>query len=536
MTLHSLEWELKPTQPSQREGFDEVKKLTIHINPPLRGGGRGFFMKIFTTSQIRKLDEYTIEHEPIASIGLMERAADRLLQQFKKDWSMNRDVLILAGPGNNGGDGLAQGRMLLQIGYEVQVVLLHSGKISADCKINKERLQEYFPDFFTEQTARFDPPEMTKETVIVDALFGSGLSKTVDGIFKKAIEWINTCPNRVVSVDIPSGLRGEACASDKDCIVEADFTYSLQFPKLSFLFPENEKYVGKWKVIDIQLHPKAIAETDSNIFYLEKKDIQNKLISRNRFSHKGTFGHALIWAGKKGMAGAAILASKAALRSGAGLVSVHSVDENRVILQTAVPEAIFANELTELDHYNSFAFGPGLGTDEATTEMLFELLKTLQKPCVLDADALNIISQHQNFFDFIPENSILTPHPKEFERLFGSSADSLERMKKASKKAQELGIIIVLKGANTLIATPDGKMYFNSTGNPGMAVGGSGDVLTGIIAGLLAQNYSSEDSALLGVFLHGLSGDLALSEQSQESLMPQDMIENLGTAFNLLRK
>lgn len=493
-------------------------------------------MKFFTTTQIRQLDLYTIGNEPIASIGLMERAADRLLQQFRKDRDMNTEVVIMAGPGNNGGDGLALGRMLLQIGYEVQVILLHSGKISADCKINKERLQEYFPDFFTEQIGRFDPPEMTKDTVIVDALFGSGLSKPVDGIFKKAIEWINSRPNRVISVDIPSGLPGEACATDKDCIVEADFTYSLQFPKLAFLFPENEKYVGKWKVIDIQLHPKAILETDTNFIFVEKANIQPLLISRTRFSHKGTFGHALIWAGKKGMAGAAVLASKAALRAGAGLVSVHSVDENRVILQSTVPEAIFVNELTELDHYNSFAFGPGLGTGDQTAEMLFELLKTLRKPCVLDADALNIISRHKNFLEFIPENSILTPHPGEFERLFGPSANSQERMEKASAMAQEYGFVIVLKGANTLTATPDGKMHFNSTGNPGMASGGMGDVLTGVIASLLAQGYTPEQSALMGVYLHGLAADLALQAQSEESLLAGDVAQNLGNAYKFLRQ
>ena len=493
-------------------------------------------MKFFTTTQIRQLDLYTIGNEPIASIGLMERAADRLLQQFRKDRDMNTEVVIMAGPGNNGGDGLALGRMLLQIGYEVQVILLHSGKISADCKINKERLQEYFPDFFTEQIGRFDPPEMTKDTVIVDALFGSGLSKPVDGIFKKAIEWINSRPNRVISVDIPSGLPCEACATDNDCIVEADFTYSLQFPKLAFLFPENEKYVGKWKVIDIQLHPKAILETDTNFIFVEKANIQPLLISRTRFSHKGTFGHALIWAGKKGMAGAAVLASKAALRAGAGQVSVHSVDENRVILQSTVPEAIFVNELTELDHYNSFAFGPGLGTGDETAEMLFELLNTLRKPCVLDADALNIISRHKNFLEFIPENSILTPHPGEFERLFGPSANSQERMEKASAIAQEYGFVIVLKGANTLTATPDGKMHFNSTGNPGMASGGMGDVLTGVIASLLAQGYTPEQSALMGVYLHGLAADLALQAQSEESLLAGDVAQNLGNAYKFLRQ
>ncbi|NLI71495.1 MAG: NAD(P)H-hydrate dehydratase [Bacteroidales bacterium] len=493
-------------------------------------------MKIFTTSQIRELDSQTIEREPISSIALMERAADRMLQQFKKDFSFGKEVLILAGPGNNGGDGLALGRMLIQIGYDVQVLLLHKGKLSPDCKTNKERLVEFFPDFFAEQTQKFLPPEISSQAVVVDALFGSGITRPLEGIFRDAAEWLNSIDNRVLSVDIPSGLDGETCVSKDDVIVRADSTYTLQFPKLAFLFPENERFVGNWKVIDIQLHPKAIAETSTNYNYLGKKEIQDVLKSRSRFSHKGTFGHALIWAGKKGMAGAAVLVSQSALRAGAGLVSVHSGEENRVILQTAVPEAIFVNELNTLDNYNAFAFGPGLGTEKETAEMLFELLKNLNRPCVLDADALNIIFNHQEFLDFIPANTILTPHPKEFDRLFGHSKNSRERIEKASAKAQELQVIIVLKGANTLVALPDGTYYFNSTGNPGMAVGGMGDVLTGIIAGLLTQNYTPEESALLGVFLHGLAGDLALSEQSQESLLPRDVIKKLGAAFNLLRE
>ncbi len=492
-------------------------------------------MKIFTTSQIRQLDQLTIEREPISSIALMERAADRILQQFKKDWSFGRDVVIIAGPGNNGGDGLALGRMLLQIGYEVQIILLNTGNLSPDCKANKERLTELFPESLSEQTRKFSPVELSAQTVIIDSIFGSGLSRPLDRIFREAAEWINSTENLVVSIDIPSGMDGEKCVEHDDTIVKTDLTYTLQFPKIAFLFPENEKYIGKWKIIDIQLHPEAIAETETNFLYTEKTEIKKMLKVRSRFSHKGTFGHVLIWAGKKGMGGAAVLSAKSALRVGAGLVSVHSVEENRIILQSTLPEAIFVNELNNLNKYNSFAFGPGLGADEATAEMLFEFLKTLEKPCVLDADALNIISQKQNFLDFIPENSILTPHPKEFDRLFGISSNSTERIEKASSQVQKLGVYIVLKGANTLIATPEGKLFFNSTGNSGMAVGGMGDVLTGMISGLLAQGYSSEESAVLGVYLHGLAGDLALNTQSEESLLPTDLIENIGNGYKFLR-
>ncbi|MFV0391920.1 MAG: NAD(P)H-hydrate dehydratase, partial [Paludibacteraceae bacterium] len=318
-------------------------------------------------------------------------------------------------------------------------------------------------------------------------------------------------------------------------IVRADLTYSLQFPKLSFFFAENEEYVGEWKVIDIQLHPHAIDKTETDYFYIEKEDIRPLFQPRSRFSHKGTFGHTLIWAGKKGMAGAAILASKGALRAGAGLLSVHSVEENRQILQTAVPEAIFLTEIKNPENYTSCAFGPGIGTSNEASEILFQLLESIQSPCILDADALNIISENKRFLSLIPTNSILTPHPKEFERLFGTSANSPDRLQKARQKAVEYKITLVLKGAFTAICTPNGNVYFNSTGNPGMAVGGMGDVLTGIIAGLLAQGYSPEDSAKLGVYLHGLAGDLVLKEQSYESLLPSDLLENMGSAYTILK-
>lgn len=492
-------------------------------------------MKLFTTTQIRMLDKYTIEHEPVSSVSLMERAANRILTQFKKDIRIGSDILILAGPGNNGGDGLALGRMLLQVGYDVEIMLVNTGKLSPECKLNKERLIEYFPDSLTEISHSFSSIELSEKAVIVDAVFGSGLSRPLTGIFREVVEWINNSGRKIISIDIPTGLNGEACAKKDDTIVRADLTYSLQFPKLSFFFAENEEYIGEWKVIDIQLHPHAIDKTETNYFYIEKEDIRPLVQPRSRFSHKGTFGHVLIWAGKKGMAGAAVLASKGALRAGAGLVSVHSVEENRQILQTAVPEAIFLNEIQKLESYHSFAFGPGIGTSNEASEILVQLLESIQSPCILDADALNIISENKRFLSLIPTNSILTPHPKEFERLFGTSANSPDRLQKARQNAVEYKITLVLKGAFTAICTPNGNVYFNSTGNPGMAIGGMGDVLTGTIAGLLAQGYSPEESAKLGVYLHGSAGDLALKEQSYESLLPSDLLKNIGYAYMSLK-
>lgn len=465
----------------------------------------------------------------------MERAAECILKQFRKDWSVTQKVLILCGPGNNGGDGLALARMLLQVGYETQIMLLHSGRLSSDCKTNKERLQTLFPQFITIQKSKFVPPNICSNTLIVDTLFGTGVSRPLEGVFADAIKWTNTLSNQVLSVDIPSGLQGEACIANADTpIIQANRTYTLQFPKLAFFFSENEKIVGKWQTIDIQLHPNAIRKTDSNFLFLEKSDIALKLKKRNRFSHKGNFGHTLIWAGSNGMAGAAVLATKGTLRSGVGLVSVHSDADNRIILQTAVPEAMFLTEMKSVKPFNAVAFGPGLGKSKETRMMLSKWLKKLHQPIVLDADALNIISENKELLHHIPPHSIVTPHPKEFERLFGKTKTSKARIERASKKAKELNIIIVLKGTYTCIAMPNGKLYFNSTGNPGMATGGMGDVLTGLIAGLLSQGYLPEDAALIGVFIHGIAAELAMEEQSEESLLPTDLLSFLGKSFQLL--
>lgn len=499
-------------------------------------------MKFFSTPQIRELDRYTIEHEPIASIDLMERAADALHWEFIGNFPYLRSVYIFAGPGNNGGDALALARMLLKTGFSVEVFLIHTGKLSADCKINKKRLVDEFRNTLTELSDKFIVPSITNETIIVDGLFGSGLSRPLTGIFAEVVNWINKTDNTVISIDIPSGLRGEDNPDLSVPIIKADLTLSLQFPKLAFFMAENAPFVGEWKVININLHPKAIEETESNLYFLEEKEIKSLLKPRPKFSHKGTFGHALIVAGSKGMAGASVLSSKSALKSGAGLVTVHGPECNRTVVQTAIPEVIFSSDPSNdfitscenIEKSNAIAIGPGIGAHFKTSEMLGISLEKLDKPCVIDADALNIISQRKEFLRLIPENSILTPHPKEFERLFGKCNSSYERMMKAQEAAQQYEIIIVLKGANTLIATPDGNLYFNSTGNPGMATAGSGDVLTGILVGLLAQGYTPEDTAKLGVFLHGRAGDLALENESAESLISGDIISNLGKAFKSL--
>jgi ADP-dependent NAD(P)H-hydrate dehydratase / NAD(P)H-hydrate epimerase len=501
-------------------------------------------MKFFTTSQIRQLDKYTIEHEPITSIDLMERAADAIYKSVTGSCHLKEPVCILAGQGNNGGDALALGRKLLSSGYEVSVYLIHSGSLSPDCDANRQRLISDYPFSFIELNDAFVAPIITKGTVIIDGLFGSGLSRPVSGIFEQAVNWINQTGNKVISIDIPSGLQGEENQlTNNPVIVKADLTLSLQFPKVAFLLADNAQYVGDMKILDIGILPEAIEKTTSNLFYLEDNDILPLLKDRSTFSHKGTFGHALIIAGSKGMAGASVLSSKAALRSGAGLVTVHGPAANRTIVQTAIPEVIFQSDESDdfISHIDlnktnqAVAVGPGIGTHSNTALMLHDLLMKLKSPCVMDADALNILSTQKELLNLIPENSILTPHPKEFERLFGECHSSYERMTKAAQASEEYGVIIVLKGAHTLIALPDGILYFNSTGNSGMATAGSGDVLTGILVGLLAQGYKPNEAAMTGVFLHGRAGDLALHSQSGESLIASDIIFCMGEAFQSIR-
>ena len=505
-------------------------------------------MKFFSTNIIRQLDQYTIEHEPISSLDLMERAAQALFYEFASRFSPDKEVFIFAGQGNNGGDAMALARLLLHAGYVATTYLFNpvstNKPLTPECEINRNRLFSEFPETIYEIRSEFEKPVISDDCIVVDGLFGSGLNRPLEGGFAAVVNFINHSKGYVVSIDIPSGMAGEENIQvDEPVIVKADLTLSLQFPKLAFFLSVNSSYLGEWKVLDIQLHPEAIEQTPSNLYLQELEDIMPLLKKRERFAHKGKFGHALLIAGRNGMAGAAVLAAKAALRSGAGLVTVQSAASNCTILQTAVPEAIFqADKSTDLvsevsvpDNYDVVAVGPGISTRSDVALMLRKLLSECQKPMIIDADALNILANQKELLNQIPANSILTPHVKEFERIFGQSKYSYERIAKAQNAARQLNVTIVLKGAYTLIATPDRNLTFNSTGNPGMATAGSGDVLTGILTGLMAQGYKAEEAARLGVYLHGLAGDLALDDQSEESLIAGDIIAALGKAFKKLK-
>ncbi|MBG0782962.1 MAG: NAD(P)H-hydrate dehydratase [Bacteroidales bacterium] len=503
-------------------------------------------MKILDIDQIRQADAFTIENEPIASDALMERAANQLYEWIRKRLQPHSSVVIFSGVGNNGGDGLVLARLLAQDNYEVTCYLIKfSDQLSKDCQLNADRLRVLDESLLIEISDVSELPDIKQDAIIVDALFGSGLNKPVAGLAEACIRNINELENVVVAVDIPSGLYADQPVNNKtDAIVKADYTLSFQFPKLSFFWPENDIYVGRWEVLPIGLHPVFINEVKTHHHLLEAALLKPWWKPRARFAHKGKFGHVLLVAGSADKTGAAILAAKACMRSGAGLLHVHLPLKACTPVQSAFPEAMlsvdsnetFFSEVPDLSPFNVVAAGPGIGTASETAKALKLLIQNSNQPLVLDADALNILAENKTWLSFLPGNTILTPHPKEFERLAGKWQHSFERLELQRELSVRCGLIIILKGAFTCVSMPDGKCYFNPTGNPGMATAGSGDVLTGIIAGLIAQGYSPAKASLLGVYIHGLAGDMAAEQLGMESMLASDIISHLPKAIARVRE
>jgi len=496
-------------------------------------------MKILTAQQTREWDAFTIREEPIASIDLMERAAFTLFQWFLKQFpSRARPVVLVCGSGNNGGDGLVLARLLYQKRFRVSLWLVPLGDPSPDFTTNLERLPSptFIPRFTLQENDPF--PELPDDPILVDALFGSGLNRPLEGFPESLIRHLNQVKGTRVAIDLPSGLFADL--PSEGTALHADLTFSFQLPKLAFFFPENEVRVGKWFIGDIRLSKEGLHRMKTDFHYQEKEDIKSLLRPRGRYSHKGTFGHTLLIAGSHGKVGAAILSARACLRAGTGLLSLYAPACAYEILQQTAPEAMVQidpeydhiSEIPDLTPFASVGIGPGLGKHPQSLEALNTLLQQYKKPMVLDADALNLISEQPGLLEALPPGSILTPHPGEFRRLFGEQSNTPDRWKAQRDAARKYQIVIVLKGGHTSIALPDGKLWLNGSGNPGMATGGSGDVLTGILAGLLAQGYLPAEAARLGVFLHGLAGDLATDASSPEALVAGDIVAYLGEAFS----
>jgi len=501
-------------------------------------------MQIFSAEQIRLWDQFTIEHEPVSSLDLMERAAASCLEWLDLHDMGEKSYSLFCGKGNNGGDGLALARMLAERECRVEVNILEFGHLGTeDFQANLARLHASGVEIrFIQVPEHFR--QIPENDIVIDALFGSGLNRPLEGVTAELIDHINRSGNVVVSIDIPSGLYVDRSTKGNP-VIRATHTLSFQCYKLSFLMAENAGWVGSLNILDIGLHPEYLNHASNDFELTEAALIQSLLKPRNPFSHKGNFGHALLIAGSLGKMGAALMASKACLRSGTGLLTCHIPACGQVILQTAIPEAIVSvdeneNFLTgipqDLSKYSALGIGPGIGTDRKTQGLVDNILRKYKNPVVIDADGLNLLSLNKDSLSALPPYSILTPHPKEFERLFGTSENDFERLKMALVQSSLLRSIIVLKGHYSFIATPEGKGFFNSTGNAGMAKGGSGDVLTGIITGLLAQGNSPINSSILGTYLHGLAGDIAAAQFSEQAMLASDLIDCLGKAFQQISR
>jgi ADP-dependent NAD(P)H-hydrate dehydratase / NAD(P)H-hydrate epimerase len=496
-------------------------------------------MYILSSQQIRDLDRFTIEHEPIIAIDLMERAAKALFAELVAT-EQHRHVTIICGMGNNGGDGLALARMLRGVqGCTVSVVIVqHTATPSNEFVINLDRLKEAGIDF-KEIAAASELPEVPADSLVVDALLGTGTSRPLTGLLAEVVGHINALPNRVVSIDIPTGLFSDGNGQDDSiAIVRADRTLTFHCPKLAFMFAENAPFVGDFTVLDIGLLERKSGLGGEMVAVTEEL-ASGILRPRARFSHKGIYGHALLLAGRYGSMGAAVLAAKAAMRSGAGLLTAHVPTEGVTVMQTAVPEAMCSidlhphliSEMPKIERFSAIGAGPGLGQDTDTANMLKMLIQEAKVPLVLDADALNILSENPTWLRFLPKGTVLTPHPKEFDRLAGKSESGRERWQLQRDFAKRYNCVVVLKGAFTSVCNPAGQTFFNLTGNPGMATAGSGDVLTGIILGLLSQGYGPSEAAVLGVHVHGLSGDLVAEHSGMDAMMAGDIVDGLGAAF-----
>lgn len=492
---------------------------------------------ILSAKQIKELDAYTIADEPVASIDLMERACCAFVQWFAEHIDATKKIGIVCGAGNNGGDGLGIARLLSEWNYAVKVWIV-KGAIpdSPDFQINLSRLKEKRIEVY-EISKASDKDLFQDRNVLIDAVFGTGLSRAPEGIYAQVIHCMNQTEAVRVAVDIPSGLMADKHSTGT--VLQAHVTVSFQLPKLAFLFPQSFPYVGKWFLVDIGLNKSFIKQADTPYYYFQQKDAKKIIKGRLKFDHKGNYGHALLITGSYGKMGAAILSARSSLRTGTGLLTVHVPRCGYTILQSTVPEAMVEvdaheqhlTDTSSMENYSCIGIGPGLGQQPETVKALEGILKAFKKPMVIDADALNILGMHRELLSLIPQGSILTPHPKEFERLAGAWTDDFHRLEKLKAFAAQLSCVIILKGAFTSVASPEGNVYFNSTGNPGMATAGSGDVLTGMLTSLVGQGYTSLDAARLGVYLHGLSGDLAAQETGEHSLMASDIIDSIPDAF-----
>ncbi|MBA3665401.1 MAG: NAD(P)H-hydrate dehydratase [Bacteroidetes bacterium] len=501
-------------------------------------------MKILKAGQIKEVDEASVKLQHIQSIDLMERAAHCCEKKLIKEFTISEKIYVVCGKGNNGGDGLAIARLLAGKGFNVKVFVIHySEKFSEDAQVNYDLFKAKHADVCVDVYSINNFLENSKDEkpVVIDALFGTGLNRPLAGLTAEVIDHVNVIAGKIISIDIPSGLFADETSVNNKSIIKASLVLTFQLPKLAFFMPENERYVNDFLILDIELSAESITEQKTTYYFLKRKDVSGLLKKRNNFDHKGTFGHALLVAGSKGKGGAAIIAANACLRSGAGMLTVHSVNNVITALTPALPEAMSSADEnndhvsllpTDIEKYEALAFGPGIGMHEDSQAVLKNLVQNYTGKLIIDADGLNILSENKTWLSFLVPSAILSPHVKEFERLAGKSSNDFERLETLKAFSIKHGCIIILKGAYTTIAMPDGNVFFNSSGNAGLAKAGSGDGLTGIILGLLARGYNAPKAALIGAFIHGYAADLCAKKMSLESILITDVIEQLPRAFS----
>lgn len=491
-------------------------------------------MKILNASQLSNVDQCTIKSEPISSLDLMERAGNACGEYLTTHYAKDHKIAVICGTGNNGGDGLVIARLLRKAGYVLDVfVIENGGQRSKDFEANYLKIS----DVNSLHDAGNDV-DFNVYTLLIDCLFGSGLNRPVVGLHAIIIEQMNASSSQVISIDMPSGLFVEDNHQNTGAIVHCHVCLTLELPKLSLLLPENKDFVEEFVVIPIGLHSECIDAQKTDYWYVDRDLVSKLLLPRSKYSHKGQFGHALMAVGSYGKMGAAVLATKSCLRSGAGLVTAYVPQCGYGIMQSTAPEAMVLTSSDDrilVDDIDTTTYtvgvGPGIGLHPDTGTFLQHLLRDTSTPTVIDADAINLLASNKVWIRYIPDHSILTPHPKELERLIGAWKNDADKFARVKLFCKNHTCYMVIKGAHTAIVDHTNTIYFNSTGNPGMATGGSGDVLTGIITSLLAQGYTSLHAAMLGVYLHGLAGDLAVQDLGQDSLIASDIIQYLGSAF-----
>lgn len=495
-------------------------------------------LPLLTAPQIREADAYTITHEPITSVDLMKRAAKAFTDCFVEHFpDRSKAITIYCGTGNNGGDGLAIAQLLHYLEYTNLTVKIarYSDKASDDFNVNLQRIQQTSIPIITLNPGDALAPETG--TILIDALLGSGLNKPLGGDLKELVGYLNTQNAKVVAVDVPTGFFTEGITDPKAVVFNADLAITFQQPRLNFLLPESAAVMRSWQFVDIGIDKDFIQSLHSPYQWVEGKDIAEILKPRRRFSHKGTYGHALIIAGQDKTMGAALLSSAASACTGAGLTTTCIPESGLTALNSYLPELMAIirrgdqQPVIDWAQFSAIAIGPGLGKEESALTLFENVLNNYHQPIVIDADAINLLAAHIQLWSKVPKGSILTPHMKEFDRLFGAHANWWQRLETGAEKAKQYGVYIVLKNDYTITFAPDGRVYFNSTGNPAMGTGGMGDVLTGVITSLLAQKYSSLEACLAGIFIHGRAGDELALPNRLNVVLPGELLKQLPSTM-----